>query len=753
MPDIIIGEKRKNSPALTLSLSFLLPFSGMFFLFLTNRALMPFPSVLLIGAAGTAFALFLETERGENGFPTVLFSLSYALSSTLIVSAQESVADAAVAVLFPLILLGVRTLLIKYGFFLLTVTLSVSFLFATHFSYLAAVGALMYLLYLLISEKETAYTRCLRVAFFIVSFILALLISSFRLFPYLASLDFGAFFTAASPMHYAALPDAFFPAAFDTVTDGGSPLFYAGIAALLFVPVFFASGSVPLRDKLTEAALPTAVLLLLCLPHTASLLQILGDLAVYRYAGAFLFVTFFLRLADKGLRLYLTEGSSVPAFSAAGIILLFLIAEKLAIETPETVKDPAPILNDPLSACLVVGSTILILFFTTTVKQTKKPWLFALILFIALTETTLSARVVLSRSAVEAADYDITHSETSTVSYKAPRDVAAACADCPFYLYRDADSGVIGYPSALGEPNSDSLAEFFRLFGASYENGVAEGVTPALETVLGIVYGTGRTANENGLYEEYAVTVRGRTVYKNPMAVPLGISAQNYLAHWEPDPNGNPFTVMNDFLSVLLGTREEIFFSAEKETDADSGTVTLIAPDSETAVMYIYDGTKIREIHTENGVFRLTGLSESEAAHVTGAIIDADACTRIADALASYAATPNNVSVGEIDANIYITAGRTFLFTSLPYSGGFTVTVNGEPAQTENFYGMLAVPLEKTGYLHLVFSFTPQPMRTAGISPAAPYLSFLGLALFITAGVCAVRFSPKISSQKKEDNL
>lgn len=284
----------------------------------------------------------------------------------------------------------------------------------------------------------------------------------------------------------------------------------------------------------------------------------------------------------------------------------------------------------------------------------------------------------------------------------------------------------------------------------------------AADSLLGVRYAL--LSEEINGYEEYTLAkdANGKSVYRNPYALPLAFLADS-LALSELQTNAaNPFEYQNSIYSALLGEKTELYnpvaYTSSTEVRNGRSTTTFTfdsqglrnealygiinvdgsqGPSTVTignrsqgysqwlapSVFYIPNGTDHITIE-----FDYTSSSE-ENLSASFYALDLDSLERATDTLRSGAASEITLNESSAIISVYNTEGGKELFTTIPYDEGWSVSVNGTSVQPSNSLGcFMSIPLQ-SGANTIELTYIPRGFVIGAIISSMTAIFLLGLAL------------------------
>ncbi|HIS40084.1 MAG TPA: YfhO family protein [Candidatus Aphodovivens avistercoris] len=264
----------------------------------------------------------------------------------------------------------------------------------------------------------------------------------------------------------------------------------------------------------------------------------------------------------------------------------------------------------------------------------------------------------------------------------------------------------------------------------------------------------------------------GKTAYFNPFSLPLAFSVSSEIPFELPNGNGNPFEYQNELFSALMGQRVNLYrpveFSSSSQSDADGETVTTYTLDAPGGNIALY-GNLILSNPDSPSTLTIAGketgysqwlspsvfhISEEDPAvtisfDISNKVqetqfyyLDLDLLANVTDELKTSGA---KVETGKAEALITIdcSQGGQTLLTSIPFDEGWTITVNGNAADSSPAFGCLtAIPLEK-GENIIEMHFMPRGLVLGAAGSAA--------SLMVLLAIFAIPFRCR-TLRKQDDN-
>lgn len=258
------------------------PLSYLVFFFSTEHITEAILIIILLkcGISGATMSFYLKKTRpAVSELWVILFSTMYALSGYTIAYAHNTMwMDA--YMLFPLVIYGVEQLIKKHKCTLFVVTLTLTVMSTFYIGYMVCIFVFFYFFYYYAvtsadhgnnyyGEKWHFVKSLIRIG---VSALTSLAISAVILIPTYYAMTFGkTTFTdpsweMTSQFDLIEFCVKLLPGGYDTVRPDGLPFVYCGVLTLLFLPVFFLSKKVKLREKIGASLI--LAFMLICMENS-----------------------------------------------------------------------------------------------------------------------------------------------------------------------------------------------------------------------------------------------------------------------------------------------------------------------------------------------------------------------------------------------------------------------------------------------------------------------------------------------------
>lgn len=218
----------------------------------------------LCGLSFSVFANYLWKKRCQGtGFIMLIFSTSYALISyNMVYSLCPMWMDG--VIFLPLIILGIEKILDDQKGLFYCIMLTALFICNYYTGYMTGIFAALYFIYRILCRlsKETLKELLHKALHFTISSLLAIFLSAPIIIPVLKDLLDGKLSSQSyipdNVTNFEKLSDLFgkfLNGVYDSITNSGLPAIYCGYLALIFAVVFFALPKISIREKIGAAVL------------------------------------------------------------------------------------------------------------------------------------------------------------------------------------------------------------------------------------------------------------------------------------------------------------------------------------------------------------------------------------------------------------------------------------------------------------------------------------------------------------------
>ncbi len=219
-----------------------------------------------IGCCGLAFAYYLRKRKNASISSELIFSVSYALMTYIVVELMNPMWIDGM-IWLPMIILGIERLVDEGK--MLPLILPMAIMFVSHFyiGYMLAFFSILYFVYYIFSRPEHIVaprfiTRGLK---FAAGGIISALSASIVLIPMYCSLSLGKLefsdpnFSPKTQFNFYEFLSKLFSNSYDTVRPEGLPVIACGTITLLLIPLFFLNTKISIKEKIADALLLLAV--------------------------------------------------------------------------------------------------------------------------------------------------------------------------------------------------------------------------------------------------------------------------------------------------------------------------------------------------------------------------------------------------------------------------------------------------------------------------------------------------------------
>lgn len=763
------------------------PFNLLFYFFDAAHIYIGILLVTMLKTGCTGFTMFLFLNRKEQFQGLIFFSTAYALSA-YVIAYQYNLMWMDALIVLPLMIWGIEQLVDsgKYLLYIIMIALAVTTNFYT--GYILCLFSVIYFLFyfLLISEQKKYFKVVIQYAG---CSLLGGALSAWMILPTLYALEGGKSSFDLNTIklllgNYSRITDvaAFLQAGFmgtihSEQISGGGLLIYGGTFCLLLTGYWFLYGKAKVRRKAAYAALLLILLLSMRLQNLNYIWHAMAAPMGAPHRFSFLYIFVLVTVAAMGYQTLCTDRRARCILLAIGLIMLaVLISQRHAVEFTE--RKGLFFINCVLIVCYV---SILWMRGWSERHCIRN---IANIMFAVLVcgELILNAEYLYFNTN----QYNSPDAKTYT-SYI--ENIEELLAEIPpteeFYrivLAKDAQwsvndpflfnfYGLDSYTS-VEKQNVQTLAQNLGyenniVFGAHY----SDGSTMAAETLLGVKY----LIAAEPVGEEYDFVSKNNiySLYKNQNALPLGILTEDSVLTISEDDK-NPFLYVDRLYQSMTEDAKDSIFQKITVTQTQTENVCrmedggyqransscdayidyVIDADKNNLCYLFYAGAGVEnaELNTaektksfsnqSSAVKRLGRLKADDHAVIRVYIGEQETfypdklCVyeELENVLEEYAKEIQNQMVDvvmekENDITIIYDnsdAAKKYLFFTIPYDRGWSVTVDGEKAIVYDAQNCIAVeaPLGKH---EVKLSFRPRGF--------VPGIFITGMAVCICVGI------------------
>lgn len=567
------------------------------------------------------------------------------------------------------------------------------------------------------------------------------------------------------------------------------PNIYSGVLAMVLLPVYLWNRNIPRREKILKSAFLLFMLLccvfnwLVYVVHGFQFPRSLPHRFVFMYSF------FLLVLAYEGFSKISSCRMRVPIVSVLFYLLCMAISEFCILphlKNTGRVLDNSDIM---LNVCLLLIYLALLFNMTRGSAAVKRITPYLLLICImaegafavnnGLVGTTpLAETSVYPEDTASALTY--AKEESDSLFYRAEFRLLYALNEGALYGYR----GVTGFSSLM----PGNLTTLTKSLGIASQNISIQyyDLTPLTDAILDLRYLLDRDEETASRIPYTRLKTMGHVaLYENDTSLPLAFRVDDRISDWQTTAF-SPFDVQNSFVKASAGITDDLFTPIEPDTLETSYMLTepingsscfsydLTAPEvlpfvpavtasytmPEATHLYLYidsEQTERVEYETSSGVyernfnagnsmidvgwlekgetvriyFSVTRRGEQETSYrpqgtvkLYAAAWNEEVFERAYEVLAEDGMEIIEFSDTHIKGTIDTREDGT-LFTSIPYSHGWTVSVDGTVIETQALGGaLLGIKLE-AGSHTIIFDYL-----TPGLIPGLA-LSLAGIALFL----------------------
>lgn len=219
-----------------------------------------------IGCCALAFAYYLDKSKHASKYMQVIFSVSYALMTYIVVELMNPMWIDGM-IWLPLILLGIERLVDEGKMLLLTVSLSIMFFSHFYIGYMLGFFSALYFVFYIFSRPDHVIApQFIKSGLkFAASAIISVLSAAIVLIPVYCSLRLGKLdfsdpdFSPTNQFDIFDFLTKLFPNTYDTVRPEGLPMIACGTIVVMLIPLYFLNTRIKAKEKVSYGALMFAV--------------------------------------------------------------------------------------------------------------------------------------------------------------------------------------------------------------------------------------------------------------------------------------------------------------------------------------------------------------------------------------------------------------------------------------------------------------------------------------------------------------
>lgn len=215
-----------------------------------------------IGCCALAFAYYLRKSKGASNYMQLIFSVSYALMTYIVVQLMNPMWIDGM-IWLPIIVLGIEELVDNGKMLKLILSLSIMFISNFYIGYMIGFFSAIYFVYYIFSRSGHAIAPHFVKAGlkFAASAVISVLTAAVVLIPVYCSLSLGKLsfsspdFTPENQFSIFDFLTKLFPNSYDTVRPEGLPIIACGTIIIMLIPLFFMNTRIKVKEKVSLGAL------------------------------------------------------------------------------------------------------------------------------------------------------------------------------------------------------------------------------------------------------------------------------------------------------------------------------------------------------------------------------------------------------------------------------------------------------------------------------------------------------------------
>lgn len=691
-------------------------------------------AIIKTGLAGLTMAWYLCSRSNRRNLASTFFGVCYAMCGYF-AAYNWNIMWLDCLWLAPLVILGLEKLVKENRPFLYCVTLALSILTNYYISIMLCMFLVLYFLCLLIMvPQKSALSYLGKIGQFALFSLIAGGIAAILLLP-----AYFALSTTASAWSKTTFPSSLtnYFAIFDMLgrhltlveTELGLehwPNLYSGVAALIFLPMYYMNSRVNYKEKIVK----TALLVLLLLSFSFNIPNYIWHGLHYPNSlpcrQSFLYTIILLSMCYEGARGLRTVNKGRIAAIFFGAAAFILVAEKL-ITAPEFHYWTYYI-------SLLFVALYCLFFYMYRNGQLKETFAFILALIVLVLETGANMAVtsvtITSRTAYwdHVKDYQELLASTGDedLFYRVDKISRKSKDDGTFINYNSA--------SIFSSTTHAGISDIYRKLGMEGNTNAycITGATPLMESLLSVKYRLSlNELPESPLYV-LAGEQNGAYLYENLYTLPLGFMIDEDTEGSWTSSTGNPARAQNrlatlfagrDLMSQIPGSVQDTEYTTSINERghifAYVENSSIDAVDAEVAgVTKSFSNVRRRYLldlgYCEAGTNITLTNDEDETMNATVYVFDDDAFIEVYDALSrgglQLESFKNELWSTYLKGTV--TAGEDqILFLSIPHENGWTVKVDGTVTETGSFAGaFMTVPVD-AGTHTVELSYMPEGLK------------------------------------------
>ena len=717
--------------------------------------------ILKSGLMSAALTYYLEKRFRKDGLLCAAFGIFYALSGYM-AAYNWNVMWLDCLILLPLMMLGLERLVKQRKFLLYTICFGLSVLSNYYIAIMLCIFSVLYFIYLMAAEArhKDAIDVLAKIARYLLFSLIGGLIGAVVYVPALLTL----FHTASAGSSFPDSMRAYFNLlelfahgtmnAEITMMDGYVPNIYCGVAAFALIPLFWLNRGIPVRVRAGKTALMAVMLFSFSFNVPSFIWHGFHFPNSLPARQSFLYIFLVLVMGFEVLM-------RIRKNSMREIILCFAISIGAVFALQALYDNDAhPLSAAYMGAGFLLAYGIVVLFYRQTwlSKGARRKVVRAVCVGLLFVGFCCEAMINL-----EATGYGTTSRPDYTDDNETIAELLDGIPNTDFYRvekYRRRtknDGAWSGYRSAsvFSSAATEALSDFYDSFGMQHGTNAFShyGSTPFSSALLSVRYQLSDQRED----DPFAYLIREENdmyLYQSKYCLPAAfLTSLTLKAEVNPD-NQNPFAVQNDFLDAACKaapifqtdgkqTGETISYTAKQSGDlffyidreVESLSITFRDRNGEEDTksfssiecdMIVYAG-KVEQ--GEMLTLAASGEEEDSSFGAVPAYLDEKALETAIQTLSSGGISEVTFTDTTLKGTVHADK-ESMLFTSIPYDAGWQVTVDGVPAETDDFYGaFLMVPVSE-GTHEIRFSYHVPGLFVGAALSACAVLALVLLCLF-----------------------
>lgn len=725
-----------------------------------------FMSIAKTSACGISFYYMLTFMRKKHSATDLMLTVMYALSTYNILNYFNLMWIDGV-IMLPLIIIGVEKILSQRKMAFFTLSLFILFIENFYISFMVGFFVFIWFVFRIVCEyNKDIIKSCVR---FFGGVVLAAAAAAMILIPVYFSLksvyNEMTGLVSQNPVIQTTFPVLFqraFAGSYDTMRRNGSAHIYCGILALVMIPMYFFNSKISKREKIASAVVLFFLIISMMVWVLAIIWHAFRSPTWFNYRFSFVYCCFVLIMGQKVLKNLDGLRIRYIGISCAIMLALSFICVKLAdrdLYVKRFVK---------LNLIFIVACCIFVLALKMSQKPIFKRFAIVALLIFTCFELTFNGVSVLIGLDKDTGGFNSIESYRTAAALNKNMIATAESLETDETFYRmenqymrwsndnigNGYNGIAHYSSLSNRAAFNFMKNIGMLCCTDDRYLRYFGTTNLIDDLFGVKYVADSAVEKHG-YSKVAQYENNVSLFKNENALPLAYGVSDDILDLEIVDLGDPFINQNMFLSALMGQQVEAFkliedfafmpqnFSEENgyftKTDVDSQfIIKFIATEAknyylrfdstfnEENPIYI-NGVRLgRSVddylrgtiplgYFEAGenvevVIKITNDQGGQLYHFSLASLDndvVDSCSSI------FALTSQNFKADGTKATgtITVPVDESAVFTTIPYSDGWTAKVDGKKAEIKAVNNaFIAIPVN-SGTHEIELNFSPKGFK------------------------------------------